>query len=378
MGLHFPYSRRGAGAGCATCCGARPAIPTQARRYSFQETRVGWWVSRLALVGLGIALPLVIAELALCALGFEFDMAPDRVEFGWPDPEVLNDQYRREPELFWVQRDYPARLVALRSNRPEIVAIGDSCVEYSTHPALLAEQLDRAWPSTQIESASLGVAGWTSFQGRRQLERDVIPLAPDVVLIQFGWNDHWDAYGTADADVASIAFEEGGFLQELRLLDLLYQARVNLYRGRVARNLMSGSGMRPKRVAAEDFRANLSAMVRGAREADIVPVLVTAPSRHDRGDEPEYLRGSWLQDLNELIDVHERYVGIVRDVGAAEGVPVCDLAEEFAALHRTRSALDPPYFHDDGIHLLPDGSEIAARLLFDCFQRSDVLRARWQ
>ena len=72
----------------------------------------------LALLAASLAFSLVLAEGLLRLAGFEFDLAPDRIEFGWPDPKVIDPRYARDPELFWVTADYAEKLERLFTNDP--------------------------------------------------------------------------------------------------------------------------------------------------------------------------------------------------------------------------------------------------------------------
>jgi hypothetical protein len=46
------------------------------------------------------------------------------------------------------------------------------------------------------------VGGYTTYQGLRQLERDVATLHPVIATFYYGWNDHWIGFGIEDRDVA--------------------------------------------------------------------------------------------------------------------------------------------------------------------------------
>ncbi|MCL5270349.1 MAG: GDSL-type esterase/lipase family protein, partial [bacterium] len=137
--------------------------------------------------------------------------------------------------------------------------------------------------------------------------------------------------------------------------------------------LVSTQGRRhdqyPPRVPPEDFRANLTGMVRLAKAAGITPILITAPTSQQQGKEPVYLKERWFKNLAELVPTHRRYAQIVREVAAREGAPLCDMAAEFDKL--SRKDLDACFIHD-GIHLTPKGDEVAARALYECFERNGL------
>ena len=57
------------------------------------------------------------------------------------------------------------------------------------YPSLLRESLREKFPGLEIEVLPLACPGYTSGQGLAWLQRDIVSLAPDIVLACFGWND---------------------------------------------------------------------------------------------------------------------------------------------------------------------------------------------
>lgn len=322
--------------------------------------------SLVALTSLGAAL--LATEGALRLAGFSFQLRPERVEFGWPRSlATLPAEYRADPDLLWVRANYAATLERAHRERPLIAFLGDSCTELGGYDAPLMARLAADRPAVRWTAVNLATAGWSTFQGLRQMRRDVIPLAPRVATIYYGWNDHWIGFGLEDAQVARLLAWTGSGWQRLRLVQLLEKAIV-------ARR--SNPKADQRRVPPPDFRRNLTAMIDEARAHGIVPVLVTAPSSHRQGREPEYLRGTWLRRLKELVPLHRSYVEQVRAVAAERRAELCDLAADFAALPaRERQAS----FLKDGIHFTRRGAQRAADFLAGCLERGgavDRLAAR--
>lgn len=73
-----------------------------------------------------------------------------------------------------------------------------------------------------------------------------------------------------------------------------------------------------------------------------------APSSHRTGKEPRGLAERWLNDLSDLIPLHQQYVRAVLDVVAQHQAPLVDLYTEFNRLPQEDLARS---FHKDGIHL---------------------------
>jgi len=316
-------------------------------------------LSLLSLVGMVAALAVV--ELGLRAAGFSWHLQPERVQFGWPRSlAAMEKRYRPDPALIWARRDQEALLAKARRERPDFVFVGDSCVELSSWPKRFAELLAEGHPEVAWRTVPAGTAGWTTYQGRVLLLRDVLPVRPRVVTVGFGWNDHWLAFQRPDAQLAPLLALAGSRWGGLRLVQL------------VEKNWIGGAAEASAgpRVPLPDFRDNLTAMVRAAKRAGTVPLLITAPSGHVRGREPEYLRGRFLSDLAQLVPLHESYVAAVREVARAEGAPLCDLAASFAALPQPRRLAA---FRRDGIHTNERGDVRIAQLVYACVERDGLL-----
>lgn len=305
-----------------------------------------------------------LGEGLLRAAGFSFPLYPERIEFGWPDPVWLESFYTPDDTLLWVRRDYAETLARLAGERPELLLLGDSCVELGDLDTHLAGAL-AARGAGAVRLAKLGTAGWSTYQGLRQVERDVVGLRPAVVTVQFGWNDHWRGFGIEDAEVGELRSPVVSLVEGSRLFQLATKAFVVVRReGRE----------HPLRVPPADFRANLRAIVATARAASITPVLVTAPTSHRPGREPPYLLLRQTERLADVVPLHQRYAGLVREVAAETGAPLCDLERSFAALPEADVLRS---FEADGIHLTEgpgQGYDRMAGFLADCFARDGVLQ----
>lgn len=113
----------------------------------------------------------------------------------------------------------PAFAVRPSPGRTRVIALGDSSTfgwgveDGDAYPAQLQRALTReggAW-----EVLNLGVPGYSTFQGRIMLEREALPLAPDVVLWSYLSND---GAMTGEADRSAYARREGAVGALLQLL----------------------------------------------------------------------------------------------------------------------------------------------------------------
>jgi lysophospholipase L1-like esterase len=297
-------------------------------------------------------LALSLTEVGLRFAGFEFHPFPV-VQFGWPEPAPLQQFYESDPDLLWVTKNYREALESARRHRPGVVFMGDSCTQFGTYPSKTLQLLGAAHPSLG-RGVKVGVGGWSVVQGSWQLTRDVLPLHPHVVTIYYGWNDHWIALGPPDAEIPR-ARVLTWLSDHLRIVQLLAKVREG-FAGPI-------SG-RPNRVDLATYEATLVRMVKAVQGAGAQAVLITAASNHTPGKEPDYLRKRHLRRLQDLIPVHQAYVGATRRAAATTGAVLCDAAAHFAAL----STPHDRFFRRDGIHLTDAGDRELARLLTGCIE----------
>jgi lysophospholipase L1-like esterase len=306
-----------------------------------------------------------VAEVGLRVVGFSYVLYPETIEFGMPDPATLASDFEPDRELFWVPQGYETNtLTVLQHAKPALVLMGCSCTEWGDHDRLMGELVGQHHPGCKLSAINAGVAGWTTYQGLAQLRRDIIPASPRVVTIYYGWNDHWVGFGIEDKQVH--------WVNESRLFQLQRHSRVAQLVTKAAVTWWHGQRSGPiLRVQPEDFRNNLRAMVRECKAQGIVPVLLTAPTSHERGREPEHLARRHLANLDDLVPLHQRYVDIVREVADDEDVILCDLAEVFDGY--SRDEVRTKHFQVDGIHLRPAGNRVIAEALYRTFEEHDLL-----
>lgn len=321
---------------------------------------------RILTILLGLALATGTAEIILHLLRFEFQLYPAQIQFGYPDPVTMQRLYQPDKDLFWVPHNYADRVTANAGQHPSLVFMGCSCTQFGIYDRFVAENLRVQCPQDKLTFVNMGIGGWTSYQGLQQLRRDVLPMHPRIITIYYGWNDHWCTFGAEDQEIATFHSRHPILLNKtmsrLRVVQLINKLLFS--------KVMSGKTYSQQRVPLADFRANLRAMVRLAREQGITPVLLTAPSSHQVGQEPAYLAERWLKNLHELVPLHAAYVQTVRDVAAAEHVDLVDLFALFKAL--------PPQeleasFQRDGIHLTETGDRHIARFVCDYFSQAGLL-----
>jgi lysophospholipase L1-like esterase len=196
----------------------------------------------------------------------------------------------------------PQAPVAL-GDEETIVFYGDSITEQNLYSAYLETFFASRFPNKRIGSFNLGWGGDTARGGARRFARDVAPVRPTLVFVDFGMND-------------------GGYKP--------FQQRV--YDAYVASQ---------KELAAEIAKT-------GARQV----LLTTSPIDPDRRPDGAAYNGM----LTRMAD------GVVR-MGAELGMPVIDLFHPMLEVQRLAKAKDPGFtMIPDSVHPDPVGHLVMAYL----------------
>ena len=256
--------------------------------------------------------------------------------------------YEKDSEIFWKLREnqtvesrwfsslsYQINSLGLRG--PEvrkekhgyrILALGNSCTFGWGVPfekcwtELLESQLNEVIVGDSIEVVNAGVPGYSSYQGKIHLQR-LLHLKPDIVLIMFGWNDHWRAGNDiSDAEQNSppqVVIDLQNELSQLMLYKLMRKATLTLTEDTTFVRLDDITGKR--RVSQDEFAENLRAIIRIAKVNAVAPVLVVPPVASLN----LYFKG--IQSNFHML--HARYRDIIVKVGKYQGIPVVNLQIPF-------------------------------------------------
>jgi lysophospholipase L1-like esterase len=312
------------------------------------------------------------ARLALLALGP--GDAPLRVGFR----QETTPLFRPDPDLFFrlrpglrIEQAKNTRMIDVRTNslglrgpelsvvKPErtfrVLAVGDSCTFGSgsrtdqTYPWKLQEILRAEHPELGVEVVNAGVPGYTSYQARRYLEVEGFRLAPDAVVIAVGFNDAATARPTGKR-----WFSHARFLSDVEYAAALRrQSRLAIVR--LARRLRQDAGtdvtasrqaVGKIRVAAVEYRENLTVMIDACRSRGILPAVVVWPIATQAG------LPRALEREGDVVANQRTAREVARDLA----VPLVDLEPLMA----TR----PELFLDE-IHLKPEGYAAVARAVAD-------------
>lgn len=317
------------------------------------------WILSLGVLVAAVLLP----ELVLRACGFRHESG---IQFGFPRPESFA-RLVPDPKLFWRlppstpgvnSLGFTGREVQVPKpeNTFRILFLGDSCTQQG-YPSSVELILNaRAEPPLHFECVNLALAGYTSHQGRVLAEMYVPSFDPDLVVVYFGWNDHWRARGAVDSQkqVAPAPSSSGQWFaaagKNLRLVQGV-QALAARSRGSNGSELLDSV-----RVPPDQYRINLQAIESICGQNGAPLLFLTAPSSFHRFGVKRFLiEWGLVADEQSAIDLHQEYNRIVREVAVASGTLLLDLDSEF----EPRADLEQVMMRD-GIHFTPDGLSVVA------------------
>ena len=312
------------------------------------------WVGNIGLLFGGVAVSLLVAELALRWTGYEYH--PLKIGFADPDQRSYHTFQDRhfiyDPDLLWRPRpsfeDFNAqgfRGPELPLEKPagefRIFTVGDSNTLGSPEASwpgdlhrILRESCDR------FQVVNAGVWGYSSDQGVLHLE-EVLEYHPDLVLISFGSND---AHPVSVPDKEYTARSEWWG----RLESITRPSRVARLALAVSSQLtVSQAGEMTHRVSLEDYRRNLEEMARLTKAEGAVPVLLTRPYF---GKLPPVVR--WKNFAHD-------YNAMTAEVAESLHLPLVDLFTRFKDLDE---------LFDDESHFNPEGHRLAAEIVYQRIQ----------
>ncbi|MEW6741873.1 MAG: GDSL-type esterase/lipase family protein [Planctomycetota bacterium] len=320
-----------------------------------------------ALVASGaiVAFLIVWPEVGLRVAGWRFDAA-GVVQFGYPRPDSRLP-LERDPELFWRLASGSEGTNSLGFLGPEIevrkpretfrlLFLGDSCTAQGYpkrgYVNIVLELLNGfAGASRRFEAVNLSLFGYSSHQGVVLARKWAPQLAPDLGVVYYGWNDHWQAYGGSDREKAASTAPR-------LLLRKLGSSRLVRWLARRAAAVLSRPLDKP-RVSLEEYRENLAHIGECIGKGGGRVVLLTAPSAHERLGVPDYLvEQGFAASKEQVLELHRRYNDVVREVAREQGWFLLDLDADSAAVDDPASI-----FLADGIHFTPRGLQWVATCL---------------
>jgi len=211
----------------------------------------------------------------------------------------------------------------------------------NAYPEMLAARLTERGIAAEVINA--GVLGYNSGHGLRQLRLQLLDLAPDVLVVRYGFNDHaFAGPATHVEDPRRPVLVEAFYLFAR---SRLFQLGLTLYR-------------RPQHaVSPERLEWNLRAIVGAARAHGARVLLVDYPLRSAHLGMTAEERMPFLgaaATLEELHATHALYQARLADVARSENVPLVTTAAALA------EAPVPTFSAADLVHPNPAGARIVA------------------
>ena len=256
-----------------------------------------------------------------------------------------------DQHLFWRPVGSPDRELEQRpAGTPGVLMLSDSVGVLSRYPDLLRGILRARLGGREPVVLNASVTGYTSFQGLRFLEQRVAAARPNVVTVNFGYNDHWNSGNTrTDKEQRPPSNSLTQWVGHSRLLGLVaglfLRFRSDHYQAFPLPRLGEHC-----RVPVGDYDQNLRRFVALSRQHRFKLVLLTSPFLQHKPKQG----GSW-------IPLHQRYNAVVRALCEEMPEVKClDMVE--ARRHRPElwreedGAKDPVHFNEQG------GKMVAQRL----------------
>lgn len=333
-----------------------------------------------------------ILELALRVIGLGNPPIVGKLDFGYRTGIPIYDEDGIEEEgnvyplplfesdtyLFWrpVSDSAFTGLDGLRKPLPtsrnkaagvfRIGVLGDSCSFVGRD--LYVTQFGRLLAEHGLEHVDIvnsSCPGYSSFQGARRVE-EVMAWQPDMLIVYFGWNDHWKSLnGKTDAYVAESRRVAGNLEQYLQKLHL-YWMLSNLL-SPTARSIVSTAS--PMRVPLEQYDANLRRIGEAAKQRSCQFLLITAPTAFVDDHMPDWAFRFFAElyhmneeEIRSIPEIHRQYNDIVREIGRdLDHAVVADLARLWQG--------DDLWgrFRSDCIHLTEKGHRDAAEAILNAW-----------
>ncbi len=171
---------------------------------------------------------------------------------------------------------------AKESGTYRVVAMGDSCTlgvgvpEEETYSVALERLLaGREGRYKRYEVINAGVAGYSSLQGLRYLQRDILKYKPDLITLYFGLNDYVYASPLRDRDRSAQNLWMTRFDALLSHSQLYKALRTRAQVWLARRNEVPP----PRRVDLAEFQSNLGSIISVARESGCAVLLLNLPLR---------------------------------------------------------------------------------------------------
>ena len=314
---------------------------------------------RLFLVLAAVNIVVTPAEVFLRLRGFTYEPF---LRFGYPRPHQISEAERDE-KLFWtLPKSRPGinsyGFEGIEPARPKpagtyrIVFLGNTCT-YAGVPAVTELMLHGTHP--EVECLNFALPGYSSHQGKVIARSFLGELEPDLLVVSYGWNDRWLAFGEIDEEKGPrplrgpVRLFADGIYSRCRFLQL---ARKSL-----APALGESKPLDVPRVPADLFARNLEEIADAAEALGAPVIFATEPSSHPTlGVPDDAVSSTYARSKEEALALFREYNDIIRRVaGKRSSRHLVDLD----ALLSSRSDVRQ-LFNDDGVRYSKAGASVVA------------------
>lgn len=230
--------------------------------------------------------------------------------------------------------------------KTRIVCMGNSCtfgfeIKWTSYPDELEKILNSSSPKEKYEVINAGIPDYSSYQGLQLLEKRVLGLNPDIIIISYGWNDIRTTHQIPDKyqKVNIYFYYIDTLLNKFRVYQALNKAITSVKKMLVRNDNSEVKSVR--RVSPSDFKNNLESMIKIARSHSIKVYILNEPSGETEDQIHSYLE-NFLKD-------HVLYNEIVKTVSVESQVPLIDIVKLFNG-KKGEKLFDNPYPRKDLIH----------------------------
>lgn len=355
----------------------RSATRVRSGRAGFALMKIKNSVLNILTVLASLLIGVAVCELVLISIQWAPQKTTsDYLQFGystgvpvWDEDGVLEDArpvkiklFEYDDELFWKTipgteftnaqgfRGKQDVAVANPDNAIRILILGDSCsfLGRKLYADFLHEQLTQNHPEARFEIINASVPGYTSFQGKKALER-LMQYKPHYACIYFGWNDHW---------ILPSGYSDRfhyGLIHDFKVFQL---AKI------MSARLMS---RREYRVPLHDYQANLTEMLHALAGSAVIPIMVAAPAGYAGQGMPswafDFYRQYYRMSADEIENIpatHQAYANVVAKLAKQHNAIFVDAQAYFNDLPAPVKSL----FRNDLIHLTERGHQAMAQAIY--------------
>ncbi len=247
----------------------------------------------------------------------------------------------------------------------------------NTWPHRVWTHLSEAHPGVTFDYLNAAVSGYGVSHSLRRLEAQVAPAEPNIIVILHGYNDmtaNSFALAKAEGLITERPAKESWLARQSVLWNLLEKNVKVFLRQQSEEASAEGTLEGFPAALGEEFRADLTALVEGARRQAEMVVLVTMAPRLRPGLSAEEQRDASVTarfympylTMAAIADGYTVYNQVIKEVGASTGSLVVE-AESFLAPEER--------FYTDSIHFTAEGSRVMAERISEALLASPAFAA---